>query len=123
LGDIGKLTAKARDSDLSPTAYDELVSVCARLCAEESTDRDGRIRKSIDLAGNGRFVRNVIEIAEEERAYRLTESYGSTLSTLDERALMSIELSDVSAALGGILQTLNLQYEPSDSSAFPTLGR
>jgi type VII secretion ATPase EccA len=123
LGDIGKLTAKSRDSDLSPAAYDELVSVCARLCTEESTDRDGKIRKNIDLAGNGRFVRNVIEIAEEERAYRLTESYGSTLSSLDERALMGIELSDISAALSGLLQTLNLHYEPSESSAFPTIGR
>ncbi|MEE6179141.1 type VII secretion AAA-ATPase EccA [Mycobacterium sp. 050134] len=108
LGDIGRLIAKSRDSELSPDAYDELVNVCTRLCAEQSTDHDGNVRKSIDLAGNGRFVRNVIEMAEEERAYRLTEGLDSGLAGLDEDDLVRIEGSDVKAALAGILQTLNL---------------
>ena len=109
LGDIGQLIAKARDSELSQDAYDELVTVCTRLCAEESTDHDGNIRKSIDLAGNGRFVRNVIEAAEEERAYRLTEGPEAALHSLDEDELMRIEGSDMKAALTGVLQTLNLK--------------
>ncbi|WAJ46382.1 type VII secretion AAA-ATPase EccA [Mycobacterium sp. Aquia_216] len=108
LGDIGRLIAKSRDSELSPDAYDELVNVCTRLCGEQSTDHDGNVRKSIDLAGNGRFVRNVIEVAEEERAYRLTEGLDSGLHSLDEDALVRIEGSDMKAALAGILQTLNL---------------
>lgn len=108
LGDIGRLIAKGRDSELTPAAYDELVTVCTRLCAEESTDQDGKIRKSIDLAGNGRFVRNAIEAAEEERAYRLTESLDATLEGFNEDVLMRIEGSDMKAALNGILQTLNL---------------
>jgi type VII secretion ATPase EccA len=108
LGDIARLTARSRDSELSSEAYDELVSLCARLCGETSEDKDGNIRSSIDLAGNGRFVRNVIEAAEEERAFRLTESYGAELSSIDEHALTSIELGDMKAALDGILQTLNL---------------
>src|SRR5262249_29183949 len=67
LGDIARLIAKSRDSELSTDAHDELVEVCARLCAEQSADHNGNIRTNIDLAGNGRFVRNVIEAAEEER--------------------------------------------------------
>jgi type VII secretion ATPase EccA len=110
LGDIGRLTAKARDSELSPAAYDELVSVCTQLCSEESADHDGKIRQGIDLAGNGRFVRNVIEAAEEERAYRLTEGSDATLDSLDEDVLMRIEASDMKAALSSILQTLNLKH-------------
>ncbi|OBG78660.1 MULTISPECIES: type VII secretion AAA-ATPase EccA [unclassified Mycobacterium] len=109
LGDIGRLVAKSRDSELSPSAYDELVSVCTRLCAEESTDHDGNVRKNIDLAGNGRFVRNVIEAAEEERAYRLTEGQDAAFQSIDEDALMLIEGSDMKAALSSILQTLNLK--------------
>ncbi|BBY46744.1 ESX-3 secretion system protein EccA3 (plasmid) [Mycolicibacterium arabiense] len=108
LGDIGRLTAKSRDSELSSAAYDELVNVCAQLCATTSVDHDGNDRSNIDLAGNGRFVRNVIEAAEEERAYRLTEGVDTELSSLDEDVLTLIELSDMKAALGGILQTLNL---------------
>ena len=42
LGDIARLTARSRDSELSSEAYDELVAVCSRLCAEESP-----IRKAI----------------------------------------------------------------------------
>jgi type VII secretion ATPase EccA len=112
LGDIGRLTANARDSELSSAAYDEMVEVCARLCAEESTDQNGNLRKSIDLAGNGRFVRNVVEAAEEERAYRLTESYGAELLSVAEDDLIRIEHSDMKAALDSILQTLNLQAKP-----------
>ena len=108
LGDIGRLVAKARDSELSADAYDELVAECTRLCAEESADNDGKIRKSVDLAGNGRFVRNVIEAAEEERAYRLTEGEDPALH-FDEQELMRIEGSDMKAALSSILQTLNLK--------------
>ncbi|OBJ12629.1 type VII secretion AAA-ATPase EccA [Mycobacterium sp. 1482292.6] len=109
LGDIGRLIAKSRDSELTPAAYEELVSVCTRLCAEEATDHDGNLRKGIDLAGNGRFVRNVIEAAEEERAYRLTEGPEAGLHTLDEEVLMRIEGTDMKAALSGVLQTLNLK--------------
>jgi Cdc6-like AAA superfamily ATPase len=112
LGDIARLTARSRDSDLSSAAYDELVAVCQRLCAEESVDHDGNIRTSIDLAGNGRFVRNVIEAAEEERAYRLTETHSAALQNLDEDALMRIESSDMEAALDNLLQTLNLDERP-----------
>jgi type VII secretion ATPase EccA len=110
LGDIARLTAKSRDSELTSDAYEELVALCARLCAEESADHDGKARRSIDLAGNGRFVRNVIEAAEEERAFRLTESGEAALNSLDEDALTRLEKSDVTAALSSVLQTLNLKF-------------
>ncbi len=109
LGDIARLTAKSRDSELTSEAYDELVDLCARLCAEESADHEGKVRRSIDLAGNGRFVRNIIEAAEEERAFRLTESGEAALNSLDEDALVRLEKSDVTAALSSVLQTLNLK--------------
>lgn len=109
LGDIGRLTARSRDSDLSAEAHDELVSVCTRLYEQQSTDSEGKVRRNIDLAGNGRFIRNVIESAEEEREYRLSESHGAELESLDEDALMRIEAVDMKAAISNILQTLNLQ--------------
>jgi type VII secretion ATPase EccA len=108
LGDIGQLMAKSRDSELSSSAYDELVGTCGQLCVAESIDHEGNRRKRIDLAGNGRFVRNVVEAAEEERAYRLSESFGSELDDIDDEALMRIELSDMKAGLSNILHTLSL---------------
>jgi type VII secretion ATPase EccA len=106
LGDIGRLIARARDSDLSEAAYEELVAACTTLCQGEALDSSGQLRRSVDLAGNGRFVRNVIEAAEEEREYRLSESYGSNLQDLDEAQLMRIELPDMQAALKQVLGML-----------------
>lgn len=103
LGDIGKLVARNRDSELSEAAYDELVSSCVALCQSEALDSTGQLRPGIDLAGNGRFVRNVIEAAEEEREYRLSEIHGTNLAELDEAQLMRIEVSDMRAALKQVL--------------------
>lgn len=108
LGDIGRLTAKLRDSELAPEAYDELIATCVRLCNEQSADSEGNVRRNVDLAGNGRFIRNVIESAEEEREYRLSQSHGDDLADVDENDLMRIELGDMKSALSNILQTLNL---------------
>ena len=108
LGDIGEMIARSRDSELSSEAHEQLVSACTRLCARESTDESGAVHSDIDLAGNGRFVRNVIESAEEEREYRLSENHDADLEALDENALMRIEANDMQAALGNILQALNL---------------
>jgi type VII secretion ATPase EccA len=103
LGDIGRLIARTRDSDLSDAAYEELVSSCTALCQSKAVDSSGQQRNGIDLAGNGRFVRNVIEAAEEEREYRLSESYGANLQDLEESQLMRIELPDMQAALKQVL--------------------
>jgi hypothetical protein len=88
-------------------AYEELVAACNSLCQGEALDSTGQMRRSIDLAGNGRFVRNVIESAEEEREYRLSEGYGSNLQDLDAAHLMRIELPDIQAALKQVLGMLS----------------
>jgi type VII secretion ATPase EccA len=106
LGDIGRLIARSRDSELSDDAYEELVSACTTLCQGEALDSSGEVRRRIDLVGNGRFVRNVIEAAEEEREYRLSESHGSSLQDLDEAVLMRIEVPDMQAALKQVLGML-----------------
>jgi SpoVK/Ycf46/Vps4 family AAA+-type ATPase len=108
LGDIGRLIARTRDSELTEAAYEELVSACTALYQGQSVDSAGKSHRNIDLAGNGRFVRNVIESAEEEREYRLSERYGTDLEGLDEQQLMRIDLADVKAALDSVVGTLNL---------------
>jgi type VII secretion ATPase EccA len=108
LGDIGRLIARIRDSELTEAAYNELVSACTALCERTSVDPAAKVRRNIDLAGNGRFVRNVIEAAEEEREYRLSESYGANLDGLDEQQLMRIDVTDMKAALHSVMGTLNL---------------
>ena len=77
------------------------------LCETESFDDGGQPRRGVDAAGNGRFVRNVIEAAEEEREYRLSSDHGADVANLDETALMRIELGDVQAALKNVLGMLS----------------
>ncbi|WP_225729873.1 MULTISPECIES: type VII secretion AAA-ATPase EccA [unclassified Nocardia] len=105
LGQIGKLIADSRDSELSEEAMELLIKACEGLYNSERVDQSGQQRRGIDLAGNGRFIRNVIESAEEEREFRLANSVD--LSAVDESTLMRIEAPDMEAALRGILATLS----------------
>ena len=102
LTQIADLLARKRDSLLSAEALRELEMACAPLCHQVELDECGRERRMIDLAGNGRFVRNVVESAEEEREHRLTTGT-IELADLDDDALMRIEASDMQAALAGVL--------------------
>lgn len=106
LGRIAALIANSRDSELSDGAVELLVKACDGLYNSEHTDQSGQPRRGIDLAGNGRFVRNVIEAAEEEREFRLANDDSLDLSAVDETVLMRIEAPDMEAALAGVLGSL-----------------
>ncbi|MCU1643401.1 MAG: eccA, partial [Nocardia sp.] len=68
----------------------------------------GLSRRGVDMAGNGRFIRNLIEAAEEEREFRLANDESIDLSEIDEAALMRIEAPDMKAALTTLLTSLGL---------------
>ncbi|RDI64505.1 type VII secretion AAA-ATPase EccA [Nocardia pseudobrasiliensis] len=108
LGQIGQVIATARDSTLSEDAQHTLVEACTRLYAMESTDQSGAPRRGVDLAGNGRFIRNVIEAAEEEREFRLANDDSLDLTQVDDTVLMRIEEPDMRIALQGVLTSLGL---------------
>lgn len=108
LGQIGKVVATKRDSELSEGALAALVETCSRLYELESTDQSGQPRRGVDLAGNGRFIRNLIEAAEEEREFRLANDESIDLSAVDESVLMRIEAPDMKAALSSLLTSLGL---------------
>lgn len=108
LAGIAELLARKRDSLLSPEALAELEFACGPLYHQIQVDEAGRQRRAIDLAGNGRFVRNIVESAEEEREHRLTSGMVD-LTELDDDALMRIEVADVRSALEAVLQGLQRQ--------------
>ncbi|MYR07573.1 type VII secretion AAA-ATPase EccA [Gordonia sp. SID5947] len=105
LGRIGTLMARKRDSVIADEAFDVLVQRLAPLYETTQVDQSGEVRRSIDLAGNGRFIRNVIEAAEEEREFRLS-SGDIGIEDLDEEALMRIDAGDINAALDSVLGML-----------------
>ncbi|MGW4117339.1 type VII secretion AAA-ATPase EccA [Nocardia sp. NPDC004711] len=108
LGRIGEVVASKRDSELSEDALRALVTTCEKLYTMESTDQSGQPRRGVDVAGNGRFIRNLIEAAEEEREFRLANDESIDLSAIDESVLMRIEGPDMKAALSTLLTSLNL---------------
>ncbi|WP_216911467.1 type VII secretion AAA-ATPase EccA [Nocardia noduli] len=108
LGQIAELIASTRDSELSEEARALLEAACERLYNSERVDQNGQPRRGIDLAGNGRFVRNVIESAEEEREFRLANDDSLDLSEVDDSVLMRIEADDMRAALSGVLSSLGV---------------
>ncbi|WP_207842442.1 type VII secretion AAA-ATPase EccA [Williamsia soli] len=113
LAKIAELLARKRDSLLSPEALTELEFACGPLYHQIHVDADGHQRRAIDAAGNGRFVRNIVESAEEEREHRLT-SGEIDLTALDDDALMRIEVADIHAALTSVLS--GLQPKPQHLS-------
>ena len=103
LGEIGQYVARKRDSSITDDALDLLVEACTELYNRASTDQNGQPRRGIDLAGNGRFIRNLIESAEEEREFRLANDENLDLTDIDEAVLMRIEAEDMRNALTNIL--------------------
>ncbi|MBT0566304.1 type VII secretion AAA-ATPase EccA [Williamsia sp. CHRR-6] len=107
LAQIGGVIAKSRDSLLPSESARILAEACRPLYDSIVTDQNGEKVRLIDLAGNGRFIRNVIEGAEEEREFRLT-SGDLDIAELDSEALMRIEPSDIKTAIDNIITAMNL---------------
>ncbi|MFG3519294.1 type VII secretion AAA-ATPase EccA [Nocardia nova] len=106
LGRIGQFIASKRDSEVAEDALELLQAACRELYERQVVDQSGEQRRAVDLAGNGRFIRNVIEAAEEEREFRLATDESIDLSAVDETVLMRIEGADMAKALEGVLRGL-----------------
>ncbi|MBF6398095.1 type VII secretion AAA-ATPase EccA [Nocardia cyriacigeorgica] len=96
---IAEHIAKKKDSILSEQAMEVLRERCEQLAVQ---NRDGR--RLIDLAGNGRFIRNVVEAAEAERDYRFTRD-NLDVSTMTDEELMTVDAFDITSALAGLAPT------------------
>lgn len=107
LAEIAQLIAASRDSDLSEEAVAEILDACGPLYHSTKTDSMGVMRRAIDLAGNGRFVRNLVESAEEEREHRLSSDSRIDIAALDEATLRRIEGADMHRAVSAVMNTLS----------------
>lgn len=96
---IAEHIAKSKDSVLSEQAREVLREHC-----EQLSQVTGSGRRGIDLAGNGRFVRNVVESAGAERDYRFTRE-NLDISTMTDEELMTVDAFDITTALQSLSQT------------------
>lgn len=105
LVEIATRMAEKRDSIFEPAALAHMETLFAQLADGTTPDSNGVARRNLDIAGNGRFVRNLVERSEEEREYRLDHSK-TTEFTDDE--LMTITDEDVTRSAIPLLRGLGL---------------
>lgn len=105
LVEIAVRMAEKRDSFFEQAALADMEGLFAHLAESTMPDAAGVPRRSLDIAGNGRFVRNLVERSEEEREYRLDHSDSEDF-TDDE--LMTITDVDVRHSAAPLLRGLGL---------------
>ncbi|OBB70724.1 type VII secretion AAA-ATPase EccA [Mycobacterium sp. 852014-52144_SCH5372336] len=113
LVEIAVRMAEKRDSVFEPAALAHMETLFGQLAAATTPDATGVERRNLDIAGNGRFVRNLVERSEEEREYRLDHlpsTGGSTAEAHDftDDELMTITDEDVTKSAIPLLRGLGL---------------
>ncbi|HZU49261.1 MAG TPA: type VII secretion AAA-ATPase EccA [Mycobacterium sp.] len=106
--EIAKFMAAKRDSVFEQAALDDLEALFAHLASISKPDATGVERRGLDIAGNGRFVRNVVEKSEEEREFRLDHSEHAETGEFTDEELMTITAEDVRNSVEPLLQGLGL---------------
>jgi ESX secretion system protein EccA len=110
--EIANFMAAKRDSAFEQAALDDLEALFSHLANSSKPDAAGVERRGLDIAGNGRFVRNVVEKSEEEREFRLDHSEQAETGEFTDEELMTITAEDVHSSVEPLLQGLGLQ-EPA----------
>jgi len=108
LVEIAYKMAEQRDSIFEQSAIDHMEGLFARLAADTTPDANGISRRCLDIAGNGRFVRNIVERSEEEREFRLDHSEHAGSGEFTDDELMTITDADVSRSVDPLLRGLGL---------------
>jgi len=106
--EIANFMAAKRDSVFDQAALHDLEALFAHLASTSKPDAAGVERRGLDIAGNGRFVRNVVEKSEEEREFRLDHSPNAETGEFTDEELMTINASDVGNSVEPLLQGLSL---------------
>jgi len=107
--EIANFMATRRDSTFEQAALDDLEALFAHLASTTKEDSVGVERRGLDIAGNGRFVRNVVEKSEEEREFRLDHSEHAKTGEFTDEELMTITAADVANTVPPLLEGLRLE--------------
>ncbi|UXA18435.1 type VII secretion AAA-ATPase EccA [Mycobacterium sp. SMC-4] len=105
LVEIATRMAEKRDSIFEDAARNDMERLFEHLAQASTPDANGVARRSLDIAGNGRFVRNLVERSEEEREYRLDHSDSEDFT---DNELMTITATDIANSAGPLLRGLGL---------------
>lgn len=102
LVDIANVIAAVTEHQMDPAARDLLLKTCQLLTQSTGLDASGRNRPLIDIAGNGRFMRNVVEATIEYQSERLNSR--PDVDELDVDEMSELTEADVLGGLRSVLQ-------------------
>ncbi|OBH55245.1 type VII secretion AAA-ATPase EccA [Mycobacterium colombiense] len=108
LVEIANAMAEQRDSIFEAAALEHMEALFTKLATESTPDANGISRRNLDIAGNGRFVRNIVERSEEEREFRLDHSEHAGTGEFSDEELMTITDDDVARSVEPLLRGLGL---------------
>jgi type VII secretion ATPase EccA len=101
IGEIAKVIAAGNDSALSLEASENLLQAAKLL-----SQRTVRGKPALDIAGNGRYARQLVEAGEQYRDIRLTRS--PDFEELDVDRLREINGDDMAEAIAAVHGRLNI---------------
>lgn len=99
--EIAKVIAKSNDSSLSTEAADILLEAAKLL-----SQRNVRGKPALDIAGNGRYARQLVEAGEQYRDIRLTRA--PDFEELDADRLSEINGGDMADAIAAVHGRLDI---------------
>jgi type VII secretion ATPase EccA len=100
--DIAKVIAASGDSTLSAEAAEQFLEA-AKLLAQKTL----RGRPALDVAGNGRYARQLVEAGEQCRDMRLAQS--PDIENLDVDRLQEINADDMAEAISAVHAHLTMR--------------
>ena len=99
--DIARVLAAANDSSLSDEAAKQVLEAATLLTQSTSSGKP-----ALDVAGNGRYARQLVEAGEQTRDMRLARSLD--FENLDVEQLSEISGEDMAAAITSVHGRLNI---------------
>jgi hypothetical protein len=105
---IAQLFAKRCNIVIEPAALSSFSRTTEWLCTTPNTRPGEPADKLIDLAGNGRFVRTVIEGSTRKAKARMASDPSVDLLTADESKIRTITRADIDGAMSDVLAALDL---------------
>ena len=109
LGQIAAMFAETFRVLVDPDAIHTFDQFTHWLTATSTGNPDDPNETLIDIAGNGRYVRNVISEAVEKMKARVASDVSIDLATADLNLLRTVINADMSAAIRGILASAGIQ--------------
>jgi type VII secretion ATPase EccA len=110
--ELGQIAAKFAESYrvfVHPEAVDTFGRYTSWLTTTSTNNPEDPAETLVDIAGNGRYVRNVVSEAVEKMKARVVSDAAIDLATADLNVLRTVVASDMADAIGAILTSAGIQ--------------